>query len=112
MPYKRFRLLSTCLRFDKKGNRDASDKFTPIRKIWDIFIANCTKYYEPSNRCTVDEQLLSFRGRCSFRMYIKSKPDKYGLKIVTLNDADTSYLIYGIPYLGKERNKPSNITIL
>ncbi|KAG8227346.1 hypothetical protein J437_LFUL003335 [Ladona fulva] len=34
-------------------------------------------------------------------MYIKSKPDKYGLKIVTLNDAETSYLIHGIPYLGK-----------
>ncbi|XP_018405288.1 PREDICTED: uncharacterized protein LOC108781722, partial [Cyphomyrmex costatus] len=36
-------------------------------------------------------------------MYMKSKPDKYGLKIVTLNDAATSYLINGIPYLGKTR---------
>jgi len=26
-------------------------------------------------------------------MYIPSKPDKYGLKIVMLNDAMTSYLV-------------------
>ena len=49
----------------------------------------------------MDEQLLGFRGRCKFRMYIKSKPDKYGLKIISLNDANTSYMIHAIPYLGK-----------
>ena len=62
---------------------------------------NCSRYYKPSSQCTVDEQLLSFRGRCIFRMYMKAKPDKYGLKIVTLNDAQTFYLVFGIPYLGK-----------
>ena len=34
-------------------------------------------------------------------MYIKSKPDKYGLKIISLNDANTSYMLHAIPYLGK-----------
>lgn len=34
-------------------------------------------------------------------MYIKSKPDKYGLKLLTLNDASTAYLINAIPNLGK-----------
>ncbi|KAL7291737.1 hypothetical protein TKK_0014524 [Trichogramma kaykai] len=34
-------------------------------------------------------------------MYIKSKPDKYGLKLFSLNDPSKSYLIYAIPYLGK-----------
>jgi len=56
-------------------------------------MSNCKKNYIPHTYCTVDEQLLGFRGKCSFRMYIPSKPDKYGLKIVTLNDAMTSYLI-------------------
>jgi len=67
-----------------------------------MFINNCNKYYNSSNKCTVDEQLLEFRGRCAFRMYIKSKPDKYGLKLITLNDASTAYLIHAIPYLGKD----------
>ena len=29
----------------------------------------------------VDEQLIGFRWRCSFRVYMKSKPDRYGIKI-------------------------------
>ena len=91
---QRFVFLSSCLRFDDKHLRDENDRFSPIRKLWDIFISNCTKYYTPSSKCTVDEQLLSFRGRCIFRMYMKDKPDKYGLEIITLNDAETSYLVH------------------
>jgi len=33
-------------------------------------------------------------------MYIPSKPDKYGLKIVSMNDAVTHYMINAIPYCG------------
>ncbi|KAL1513769.1 hypothetical protein ABEB36_003135 [Hypothenemus hampei] len=102
MSLNRFRFLSKSIRFDQKSNRDENDKFAPIREIWDIFIKNCMTYYNPHKFCTVDEQLLGFRGRCPFRVFIKSKPVKYGLKIVTLNDATTSYLIYGIPYIRKE----------
>ena len=94
----RFSFLASCLRFDDKNLRDENDRFSPIRKLWDIFMANCQRYYIPSNKCTVDEQLLSFRGRCIFRMYMKDKPDKYGLKIVTLNDAETSYLVNTFSY--------------
>ncbi|XP_018407155.1 PREDICTED: uncharacterized protein LOC108783160 [Cyphomyrmex costatus] len=101
MPYRRFEFLLACIRFDKKESRDANDHFAPIRNLWDKFMANCESNYTPSSKCTVDEQLLGFRGRCRFRMYIKSKPDKYGIKIVTLNDAQTCYLIIGVPYLRK-----------
>lgn len=101
MSRNRFGFLQSCLRFDVPEERDPDDRFSPIRKIWDIFIGNCGKYYTPSSCCTVDEQLLSFRGHCVFRMYIKSKPDKYGLKLLTLNDAANAYLIFAIPYLGK-----------
>lgn len=97
----RFSFLCMCLRFDDKTKRDVNDKLAPIRKIWSLFIQNCQMCYNPDLKMTVDEQLLSFRGRCSFRMYMKAKPDKYGLKVVTLNDATTSYLYHAIPYLGK-----------
>lgn len=73
--------------------RNASDRFAPIRELWEKFIANCQKYYTPHYKCTVDEQLLGFRGKCIFRMYIKSKPNKYGIKIISLNDAVTSYMV-------------------
>ncbi|KAL1490340.1 hypothetical protein ABEB36_013054 [Hypothenemus hampei] len=101
MSYQRFIFLSVCLRFDIKATRDAADRLAPIRELWEIFIGNCTKNYEPSNMCTVDEQLHGFRGRCKHRVYMKSKPDKYGLMLKELNDALTSYMIFAIPYLGK-----------
>lgn len=63
------------------------------------------KYYTPSEYLTVDETLLSFRGSFPFKMFFPSRPDKYGLKIISLCDARTFYLILGIPYVGKEGNK-------
>ncbi|KAF7380307.1 hypothetical protein HZH66_014662 [Vespula vulgaris] len=51
-------------------------------------------YYTPSQHCTIDEQqLLSTKCRCSFKVHIKSKPDKYELKIMSLNDASHFSLI-------------------
>lgn len=93
MPKSRFMFLGNCLRFDTRETRSDADRLSPVREIWDHFIKNCNFYYQPSNEITVDEQLLSFRGRCKFRMYIKSKPDKYGLKIITMNDAQTFYMV-------------------
>lgn len=104
MPRQRFEFLLSHLRFDDKstrGERKKTDKLAAIREIWDNFISNSKNYFKPGETVTIDEQLLSFRGRCAFRVYIKSKPDKYGLKIVCLNDSETSYLIDGIPYIGK-----------
>lgn len=99
MPKSRFSFLANCLRFDQRDNRSENDRLSPIRELWDRFIKNCEFYYNPSNDVTVDEQLLSFRGRCKFRMYIKSKPDKYGLKIITMNDAQTFYLVIFLLFL-------------
>lgn len=96
------------MRFDDKNTRNqqkSSDKFAAFREIWDMFIQHCLKYYTPSEYLTVDETLLSFRGRCPFKMFIPSKPDKYGLKIISLCDARTFYFISGIPYVGKQGKK-------
>lgn len=106
MPKNRFDFLLTCLRFDDKTTRPerkALDKFAAIRDIWDIFIQGCQDNYTPSEYLTIDEQLLSFRGRCPFKMYIPSKPDKYGLKVVMMCDAKTSYMCTALPYIGKEQ---------
>ncbi|XP_043270636.1 uncharacterized protein [Venturia canescens] len=100
----RFQFLNYMVRFDDKSTREerrARDKLAPIREIWDMFIKNCTDSYEPSTDITIDEQLIGFRGRCCFRIYMKSKPDKYGLKVLMCNDAQTSYMISAIPYVGK-----------
>lgn len=102
--HNRFKFLNRMLRFDDKSTREwrrATDKLAPVREIWDQFIKNCTDSFEPSTDCTIDEQLVSFRGHCSFRIYMKNKPDKYGMKIVMLNDSEIFYMILAISYVGK-----------
>lgn len=66
----------------------------------DIFIEACGTHYIPHEFLTVDERLLTFRGRCLFRIYITNKPAKYGIKIVMVNDVKSKYMLSGIPILG------------
>ena len=58
------------------------------------------KNFNPGPDCTVEESLLGFRGRCSFKQYITNKPSKYGIKIFVLADNQTSYSVKSI-YAGK-----------
>lgn len=112
MPLNRFDFLTSCLRFDDKATREQrkqNDKFAPIREIWEKFVSNCTEYYTPHEYCTIDEQLMGYRGRCPFKIYLASKPHKYGIKFVMMNDARTWYMVNAIPYVGKvttENNMP------
>ena len=55
---------------------------------------------------TIDEMLVGFRGKCSFRQYIPSKPAKYGMKIHALPDAKTSYLWNMEIYAGTQPKGP------
>lgn len=101
---KRFRFLIDCLRFDSKDTREerrANDRFAAIREVWSKIIAACLANYEPGPYLTIDEQLLAFRGRSPFKMYIPNKPAKYGLKLVMLCDSGSKYMLNAEPYLGK-----------
>ena len=48
---------------------------------------------------------LKFRGRCSFRQYMPSKPGRYGIKFWILADAENHCCYNAFPYLGNEGDK-------
>lgn len=107
MSKHRFKLLmkEKALRFDNVDNRDKRkkfDKLAPIREIFEMFTKNCRSSYVPSEYLTIDEMLEAFRGRCSIKQYIPSKPNKYGIKIFALSDARTFYTINMEIYAGKQ----------
>jgi len=104
MSESRFNFLINCLRFDDRNTRPQrkeETKLAPISIIWNILLNNCRNNYKPGSYVTIDEQLVGFRGRCPFRMYIPSKPTRYGIKIVMMCDNSSKYVIDAIPYLGK-----------
>lgn len=121
MNVKRFKFLLRCLRFDDRttrSERKAIDRLAPIRDVFEMFVQNCKKSYCPGENLTIDEMLPGFRGRCSFRQYIPSKPNKYGLKIFALVDSRMFYTLNLEIYAGKQpegpfqqSNKPSDVVL-
>lgn len=121
MNLKRFKFIVRCLRFDDRVTREErrqTDKIAAVRQIFEKFVGNCQKYYSLGENVTIDEKLEGFRGRCNFRQYIPSKPNKYGIKIYALVDSQVFYLynleIYaGLQPEGMYRisNKPTDVVL-
>lgn len=111
MSCSRFDFLLECLRFDCMETREQrcrEDRFAIIRDIWEMFIDACKNNYKPGSYLSIDEQLLAFRGRCKFRMYMPNKPAKYGIKLLMICDVGTKYMLNAMPYLGKNTT-PRNV---
>jgi hypothetical protein len=84
MSRTRFLEISKFLRFDDlttRIERREKDKLAPIRELLNQFVANLQGILDPGENITVDEMLAAFRGKCPFRVYMKSKPGRYGIKI-------------------------------
>lgn len=105
MNLKRFKFLIRVLRFDNartRRQRKTFDKLAPIRDVFEALVEKCKSNFAVSEFLTIDEMLESFRGRCSFRQYIKNKPAKYGLKIYSMTCAKTFYTMNMEIYAGKQ----------
>ena len=101
----RFELLTKYLRFDLTNTRQTrrlQTKFAPMGTIFDMWEQKLSRPFIPYEYVTVDETLVPFRGRCSFKQYMPSKPAKYGLKFWCLCDAKTAYCLRMRPYLGTD----------
>ncbi|CAI6353650.1 unnamed protein product [Macrosiphum euphorbiae] len=112
MSEKRFEFLLRYIRFDDiRGleERKKFDKITHVRWLFESFILQCKQSYSLSEFVTIDEKLQAFRGRCSFRQYIPSKPAKYGIKIFAMVD-NISYFTSNMEiYAGKQPDGPFSI---
>lgn len=113
MSLKRFKTLIRCLRFDDRNTREERkkiDRLAPVREIFKKFVKSCKESYILGENVTIDEMLPGFRGKCPFRQYIPSKPNKYGIKCFALVDAKL-YYTYNIEiYAGKQPEGPFSIS--
>jgi len=106
---RRFRFLLRSIRFDDvttRQERCVIDKLAPIRNFHSAFVANCQRAYNVGESVTIDEMLVSFRGRCSFIQYMPQKPAKYGEKIYSMCDSQTYYTYNMLIYCGTQHPGP------
>lgn len=80
--------------------RKKTDKAAAISQIFGILNTNSNSCYKPRNNLTIDEQLFPYRGGTGFTQYIPSKPAKYGIKIWSICDSESSYPLKGQIYTG------------
>lgn len=108
----RFKFLVTVLRFDDSNTRQerrSVDKLAPIRSLFEQIVQKCSENFTVSEYVTIDEMLESFRGRCSFKQFIKTKPARYGIKVFSLACAKTFYTLNMEVYAGKQPEGPYQV---
>ncbi|CAD1475423.1 unnamed protein product, partial [Heterotrigona itama] len=59
-------------------------------------------HFVPAQNISVDESIVGFKGRISFKMYNAKKPNKWGLRLYALVDSSSGYLYTFLPYFGKQ----------
>ncbi|XP_055915149.1 uncharacterized protein LOC129948248 [Eupeodes corollae] len=65
-----------------------------------MFTQNCRLPYSVGENVVIDKMMIGFRGKCPFRQYMKSKPDKYGIKLCPLAEL----------YAGKQPEGPFKLS--
>ncbi|KAJ8894289.1 hypothetical protein PR048_006904 [Dryococelus australis] len=110
MSRSRFQLLCTFLRLDNKITRctrieESGDKLQAIREVFDIFVKGCIQNHSPMENLTVDVRLAAFSGKCPFRVYMKSKSGRYGIKIWICSDSANGYVLNLQLYTGVRNNQ-------
>lgn len=93
------RFFKACDPLDEDKNKH--DKMFKVRELFDYFIQACRSNYSPRCEVALDEAIKKFKGRCSFKQYIKNKPIRWGIKIFCVCCCFTSYLLNACFYVGK-----------
>ena len=104
MPRDRFQLIMTFLHFNDNEAMPSpcNDKLYKIRPIFEYLSGKWRTLYSLGEYIAIDEGMLKWRGRLSFRVYNKDKPTKYGIKAYILADSTSGYC-YNMDIYHRER---------
>ena len=107
----RFLLILKFLHFaDNMGTFLPGDKLHKIKNFIDMFNEQCENLLEPGTELVIDETMVSFKGRLSFKQYIMGKRHKNGIKLFKLCTLD-DYCLKIIVYSGKHNSPDSKRVI-
>ena len=81
--------------------QDGHDPLHHVRPIYDVVSSTCFRNYNAHQNQSVDEAMVSFRGRSGFPQYLPAKPTKYGIKVWCRADPHDGYLSEFQVYTGR-----------
>lgn len=111
MSRNRFQLISGFQHFVDNSNfipRDEPgyDPLFKIRPLFEQLVPKFQEQYTPGQELTVDEMIISWKGRLSFKQYMPMKPVKWGVKSWVLAESKTGYVMDMDFYTGKTQHGP------
>ena len=90
---------------DRSNDPENRDKLFKVRQFANLLAANFQRNYVPHSTITIDEAMIPFKGRLSFKQYMKDKPTKWGIKVFVLSDATNGYVYRFQIYAGKSMDR-------
>lgn len=100
----RFSLLYKFSHFENNEHHNdmPSKKLCKIKTILEYVVNKCKSLYTPKMDICIDESLLMWKGRLSWRQYIPSKRSRFGIKFFVLCESESGYIWNFYVYTGKE----------
>ncbi|KAK2577751.1 hypothetical protein KPH14_012778 [Odynerus spinipes] len=89
---KFFRILRFLYFIGEDQNNNDNVKIQKIQPVIDILVHRFQNAYRPRRHIVVDESLLLWKGRLSFKQYINTKSARFGLKSFILAESETGYV--------------------
>ena len=112
MSRNRFQQILSYLHFNNNNelpqNRD--DKLFKIRPVYNMIVKRWRSLYDLGEHISIDESMVKWRGRLSFKVYQKEKPTKYGIKSYMLTDAKSKYCWNMDVYHGVSKTLKETVT--
>ena len=101
MSRDRFLVIMRCLHFVRNPTEGekSTDRLYKIRPLVNFFNNKVTELYYPGKQLALDESMVLWRGRLTFRQYIKNKRHKYGIKLYMLTEP-SGLILKSLVYTG------------
>ena len=90
------------------GDPDGTTKRSKIQPLLDRLCPVFEATFTADKQIAVDESVINYKGRVSFRQYLKGKPHPWGIKVFVLSDSRTGYLQRVCVYYSKETQLVEN----
>ena len=77
----RSKLLASKLYMNEPDKEQSQNKLHYVEELFSCFKYTFQKFREDSPFQSIDESMTKFKGHCSFRQYLPTKPVKHGVKV-------------------------------
>ena len=82
-PRNRFMEILRYFHLSNNNDTDSNGRLVKFGNILSQLLSNFSNAVKPGRDLCIDESLVKFKGRLSFKMYIPSKRSRFGIKVHT-----------------------------